>query len=117
MRCMKGIGNFLGSLLREDLVGKEEKRKEDKEIREEVKRKRKRKEEEKRESEKEEIKTVTVKRRCVDSVATEALTFLVEVKTWRAVVFPGVTCWRILMTCWTVNPGTRMEGPCGGCCD
>ena len=37
-----------------------------------MKRKLKRKEEEKREGEKEENKTVTVERRCVNSVATEA---------------------------------------------
>ena len=43
--------NFPSSWLREDLVGKEERRKEDKKIREEVERKEKRKKEEKREEE------------------------------------------------------------------
>ena len=56
---------FFSSWLREDLVGKEERRKEDKEIRE-VKRK------ERGKGEKEENETVTVERRCVTSVATEA---------------------------------------------
>ena len=62
--------NFWSSL-REDLVGKEDYgKKEDKNIREEVQRKGNRDGEEEGEGEKEQNVTVTVKRRCVNSVST-----------------------------------------------
>ena len=93
---------------------------EDKEIREEVKRKEKRKEEEKREGEKEENETVIVKRRCVcdNSASTEAFDlFSQEEDLERCFFFFGrVTCWRILMTCWTVILGLGWRA-CGACCD
>ena len=61
--------NFVSSWLREDLVGKKDRRrKEDKKIIEGVKRQEKRQEEEKREGEKEENETVIVRRRCVNLV-------------------------------------------------
>ena len=61
--------NFLTSW--EDLVGKEERKKEEQNIREEVKKKGKREEEE-QEGEKEENEVVWVKRRCVDFISSEA---------------------------------------------
>ena len=65
--------NFLSSWLREGLVGKEEgSKKEDKKIREEVKKKGKREEEENREGEKEEIEVVRVRSRCIESISAEA---------------------------------------------
>ena len=63
--------NFLSSWLREDLVGKEERRKEDKKLREEVEKKEKREEEQKREGEKEENEIVRVKR-YIDSFSADA---------------------------------------------
>ena len=65
--------NFRSRWLREDLVGKEERRKEDKKLGEEVKKKGKREEEQKREGEKEKNEMVRVKRRCVDSTVTPAI--------------------------------------------
>ena len=54
------------------MVGKVERRKEDKKIREVSRKKEKREEEEKREGEKEENEMVSVERRCVDCISAEA---------------------------------------------
>ena len=54
-----------------------------------------------REEEKEENETMSAKRRCVGSFSAEASdTSSVKGEIWRVVVvFLGVTCWRIMMTC------------------
>ena len=64
---------FFRSWLREDLVGKKERRKKvDEKIREEVSKKGKREEEGKRDGEKEENETVSAERRCVGFISNVA---------------------------------------------
>ena len=107
--------NFSIIWQRENLVGKEERRKEDKKIREEVKRKGRREEEEKREGEKEENETVTVKegvhgsRKTFHILSQGAYLESCGVSRGDLVEDPGE-----LLDC---DPGARMEGPVGACCD